>query len=168
MPGLSCPQSRTPGLEALSAAREYWFFDPLTVGFAGSAVLANALVGRRGARSARSQKGHFTRRWLFRWLSCDTSIFVKLDYQSGRPDLNRRPLDPQSPPGHRWAWLERAHRALDLPQQWLSVAPCRLRPPHVGSWNGSFALRTAADPGTLLVATRRLADRSRPWSRAVT
>src|SRR5215472_18744762 len=59
-------------------------------------------------------------------------------YQSGRADLNRRPLDPQSPPGRRWAWLERAHWTLDQPQQSPDVARCRLRPACVGSWNGSF------------------------------
>ena len=40
-------------------------------------------------------KGHFTMEWLFCWLWWGRNIFEKLDYQSGRPDLNRRPLDPQ-------------------------------------------------------------------------
>jgi hypothetical protein len=31
-------------------------FDPLTAGFAGSAVLAHALVGRRGTRSVRASR----------------------------------------------------------------------------------------------------------------
>ena len=37
----------------------------------------------------------------------------KLGYQSGRPDLNRRPLDPQSRSGRRWTWLSVAQWALD-------------------------------------------------------
>jgi hypothetical protein len=33
--------------------------------------------------------------------------------QSGRPDLNRRPLDPQSRSGRRQVWLSVAQWALD-------------------------------------------------------
>jgi len=55
----------------------------------------------------------------------------------GRPGLNRRPLDPQSRPGHRWTSPDRAHWALDQPKQWPGVADCRLKPDHVGSPNGS-------------------------------
>ena len=44
---------------------------------------------------ARFWKGHFTMEWLFCWLWCGVSSFEKTLYQSGRPDLNRRPLDPQ-------------------------------------------------------------------------
>jgi hypothetical protein len=44
-------------------------FDPLTAGFAGSAVLTNALVGGLGTWWAcASGKGHFTMEWLFCWL----------------------------------------------------------------------------------------------------
>src|SRR5262249_32900649 len=44
------------------------------------------------------------------------SLFVRSKVgsdQSGRPDLNRRPLDPQSRSGRRWAWLSVAQWALD-------------------------------------------------------
>jgi hypothetical protein len=58
---------------------------------------------------ARPWKGHCTTRWLFCWLLCGGNIFEKANYQSGRPDLNRRPLDPQSPPGRRQAWPDMAH-----------------------------------------------------------
>ena len=45
---------------------------------------------------AHLQEGHFTRQWLFCWLSWGGEIFSKkIGYQSGRSDLNRRPLDPQ-------------------------------------------------------------------------
>jgi len=52
--------------------------------------------GRRPGHmiGARLWEGHFTRGWLFCWLWCGVNIFEKLNYQSGRPDLNRRPLDP--------------------------------------------------------------------------
>ena len=40
-------------------------------------------------------KGHFTMEWLFAG-SCGGEVYSKkCHYQSGRPDLNRRPLDPQ-------------------------------------------------------------------------
>jgi len=46
--------------------------------------------------------------------SCVVYIYSKnLNYQSGRPDLNRRPLDSQSRSGRRWAWLSVAQWALD-------------------------------------------------------
>jgi hypothetical protein len=61
-----------------------------------------------------------------------------LQLLSGRRDLNPRPLDPQSPPGRRQAWPDRAHWALDQPQQSPGIAGCRLKAVHVGSWNGSF------------------------------
>ena len=58
-------------------------------------------------------KGHFTNGWLFVG-SCVVYIYSKnLNYQSGRPDLNRRPLDPQSRSARRWAWLSVAQWALD-------------------------------------------------------
>jgi hypothetical protein len=63
--------------------------------------------------------------------------------QSGRPDLNRRPLDPQSSPGHCWVSAGRADRALDKHEYPLSVAGCGLKPVHVGSRNGS----PRSDPG---------------------
>jgi hypothetical protein len=58
---------------------------------------------------------------------------------SGRPDLNRRPLDPQSPSGHRWASPESADWALEQSKRWPGVAGCGLMSAHVGSWNGSPA-----------------------------
>jgi len=63
--------------------------------------------------AARLWKGHFTMEWLFCWLWWVEIYSKKFDYQSGGPDLNRRPLDPQSPPGRRWAWLSVAQWALD-------------------------------------------------------
>src|SRR6516164_8519792 len=68
----------------------------------------------------------------------------KLNYQSGRPDLNRRPLDPQSRSGRRWTWLSVAQWTLDQPRQSPGVAGCRLMSACVGSWFGSFAGRPAA------------------------
>ena len=68
----------------------------------------------------------------------------KLIYQLGRPDLNRRPLDPQSRSGRRWVWLSVAPWALDQARQSPGVAGCRLKSVHVGSWIGSFA---AGDAG---------------------
>jgi hypothetical protein len=53
--------------------------------------------------------------------------------QSGRPDLNRRPLDPQSHPEHRRTLPNRAHWALEQPEQWLNVGGrCRVSV-HIGS-----------------------------------
>ena len=123
-------------------------FDPLTAGFVGFAVLAHALVGRRGTRAARAfgravaqQVGSFVG-------SCAVKIYSKrADYQSGRPDLNRRPLDPQSRSGRRWTWLSVAQWALDQPRQSPGVAGCRLRSACVDSWNGSFERMPAARTG---------------------
>src|SRR5215813_5132381 len=70
---------------------------------------------------------------------------------SGRPDLNRRPLDPQSPSGHRWVSPSMAHRAVEQPECGLSMAGRGLKPVHVGSRNGSpcrtplMPARTAPD-----------------------
>src|SRR6516162_9939719 len=52
------------------------------------------------------------------WRPCRrANIYSKrLDYQSGRPDLNRRPLDPQSRSVRRWAWLSVAWWAPDQPR----------------------------------------------------
>src|SRR5215831_11133428 len=66
----------------------------------------------------------------------------KLDYQSGRPDLNRRPLDPQSLSGHRWVSPGRAHWALDQREYRLSAAGRGLKSVPVGSPNGSSWART--------------------------
>ena len=44
---------------------------------------------------ARLWEGHFAMEWLFCWLWQGKTYLKKLNYQSGRPDLNRRPLDPQ-------------------------------------------------------------------------
>ena len=66
-------------------------------------------------------------------------IFLKkLVYQSGRPDLNRRPLDPQSRSGRRWASLSGHLTRLDS-----RLTGCRLMSACVGSWFGSFAGRPA-------------------------
>ena len=62
---------------------------------------------------ARLWEGHFAMEWLFCWLWQGKTYLKKLNYQSGRPDLNRRPLDPQSRSGCRWAWLSVAEWALD-------------------------------------------------------
>jgi hypothetical protein len=53
----------------------------------------------------------------------------KTNYQSGRPDLNGRPLDPQSHSGHRWASPSRAHWALEQVKRWPDVAECGLKKP---------------------------------------
>src|SRR5262249_33725892 len=42
-----------------------------------------------------------------------TSGYKRSKNPSGRPDLNRRPLDPQSRSGRRWTWLSVAQWALD-------------------------------------------------------
>jgi hypothetical protein len=47
---------------------------------------------------ARLWEGHFAMEWLSCWLWQGKTYLKKLNYQSGRPDLNRRPLDPQSRP----------------------------------------------------------------------
>src|SRR5262249_22453140 len=94
--------------------------------------------------------------------SCVVYIYSKkLDYQSGRPDLNRRPLDPQSRSGRRWTSLSVAQRALDQPQQSPDVAGCRLMSAGVGSWFGSFAERPAdhrPDSRETVIIARRAAD----------
>src|SRR5215470_19350440 len=74
-------------------------FDPLT---AGLRRFCRTDGTRWHAISARLWKGHFAWRWLFCWLWRVEIFSKKLDYQSGRPDLNRRPLDPQSRSGRRW------------------------------------------------------------------
>ena len=56
---------------------------------------------------------------------------------SGRPDLNRRPLDPQSHSRCRWVSPSNAGWALEQPKQWLGVADRRPKSAHVGSRNGS-------------------------------
>jgi hypothetical protein len=79
-------------------------FDPLTAGFADSVVLANALVGRLSTRSANASEGPVSKEDGSFAGSDGVEIYSKkLHCQSGRPDLNRRPLDPQSPPGRRRA-----------------------------------------------------------------
>ena len=72
-------------------------FGALPGELACSAVLAHVLVGRRGTRAVRAwggavaqQVGSFVGSYVMEVYS------KKFDYQSGRPDLNRRPLDPQS------------------------------------------------------------------------
>jgi len=75
---------------------------------------AHALVRHHGTRAARAfgravaqQVGSFVG-------SCVVEVYSKNSiYQSGRPDLNRRPLDPQSRSGRRWAWLGVAQWAVD-------------------------------------------------------
>src|SRR5262252_1106911 len=87
---------------------------PLPGQLAGSAVWAHALVRRRGTRAARAcgeaaaqQVGSFVG-------SCAMEVYSKNSiYQSGRPDLNRRPLDPRSRYGRRWTWLSVAQWGLD-------------------------------------------------------
>src|SRR5215467_12935204 len=98
-------------------------FDPLTVGFVGSAVLAHALVGRRGTRSA-----HVSRRAI----SGRTLKTPPCRSIPGHPDRPRRPTEvlvPSDDPhpallaslsnwvnpdmhrreglGHRPAWLDK-------------------------------------------------------------
>jgi len=109
-------------------------FGALTGELACSAVLAHVLVGRRGTRAARAfgravaqQVGSFVG-------SCAVKVYSKrLDYQSGRPDLNRRPLDPQSRSGRRWTSLSVAQWALDQPRQSPGVAGRRPTSACVGS-----------------------------------
>src|SRR5262249_39896669 len=48
---------------------------------------------------ARLREGRFEREWLFCWFLQGRNVFEKFDCQSGRPDLNRRPLDPSHLPG---------------------------------------------------------------------
>ena len=94
-----------------------WLSDrwPLLSQLAGSAVWAHALVRRRGTRAARAfgravaqQVGSFVG-------SCVMEVYSKkLDYQSGRPDLNQRPLDPQSRSVRRWV-------SPDVGLRWLLV-----------------------------------------------
>src|SRR5215471_11064406 len=80
-------------------------FGALTGELACSPVVAHALVGRRGTRGAglgravAQQVGSFVGSYVVEVYS------KKVDYQSGRPDLNRRPLDPQSRSGRRQTWL---------------------------------------------------------------
>src|SRR5215471_5175689 len=89
-------------------------FGALTGELACSAVLAHALVGRRGTRGVRA-RGEAVAQQVGSFVgSCVVEIYSKkADCQSGRPDLNRRPLDPQSCSGRRWAWLSVAQWALD-------------------------------------------------------
>src|SRR5215470_4917792 len=112
----------------------------LTGELACSAVVAHVLVGRRGTRAARAcggavaqQVGSFAGSYVVEVYS------KKVGYQSGRPDLNRRPLDPQSRSVRRWAWLSVAPWALDQARPSPGVAGCRLMSACVGSWIGSFA-----------------------------
>jgi len=120
---------------------QFWggsvIFGALTGELACSAVLAH-VVGRRGARAARACGGAVAQQVGSFVGSCVVEVYSKkFDYQSGRPDLNRRPLDPQSRSGRRWAWLSVAPWALDQSRQSPGVAGCRLKSAHVGSWNGS-------------------------------
>ena len=89
-------------------------FGALPGELACSAVLAHVLVGRRGTRAVRAwggavaqQVGSFVGSYVMEVYS------KKFDYQSGRPDLNRRPLDPQSCSGRRWTSPGVAQWALD-------------------------------------------------------
>ena len=121
---------------------QFWggsvIFGALTGELACSAVLAH-VVGRRGARAARACGGAVAQQVGSFVGSCVVEVYSKkFDYQSGRPDLNRRPLDPQSRSGRRWAWLSVAPWALDQSRQSPGVAGCRLKSAHVGSWNGSL------------------------------
>ena len=78
-----------------------------------SAVLAHALVGAV-ARAARAFEGAVAQQVGSFVGSCVMEVYSKkLDYQSGRPDLNQRPLDPQSRSVRRWASLSVAQWALD-------------------------------------------------------
>src|SRR5215471_18149514 len=74
--------------------------------------------------------------------------------------MNRRPLDPQSRSGRRWAWLSVAQWALDQARQSPGVAGCRLKSACVGSWIGSFARggRPPADRRAKTVNNARQAD----------
>jgi hypothetical protein len=88
----------------------------------------------------------------------------KLDYQSGRRDLNPRPLDPQSPSEHRWASLNRVHWVHEQLKQWLSVGDCRPESVDVGSWDGS-AMSAGAEGVQVLhrpTAGREAPRRRRP------
>ena len=103
------------GVRGRVQVRGGWvIFGALTGELACSAVLAHVLVGRRGTRAVRAcggavaqQVGSFVGSYVVKIYS------KKLDYQSGRPDLNRRPLDPQSRSRRRWTSPGVAQWALD-------------------------------------------------------
>ena len=68
-------------------------FDPLTAGFAGSARLTNALLGGLGIWSVRASGRAISQANGSLADSGEVELYsIKLGYQSGRPDLNRRPL----------------------------------------------------------------------------
>ena len=112
--------------------------DPCDSGISSSMLApAQALQHRpsylndQRSRCARTARGRST------WSPAPIRDPDQASDQSGRPDLNRRPLDPQSLSGCRWTSPSRAHWALEQPKQWPGVADCRLKPVHVGSRNGS-------------------------------
>jgi hypothetical protein len=89
-------------------------FGVLAGELAWSAVLAHVLVGRGGRRAVRACGGAVAQQVGSFVGSCVVEVFSKkVDYQLGRPDLNQRPLDPQSRSGRRWAWLCVAQWGLD-------------------------------------------------------
>jgi hypothetical protein len=89
----------------------------------------------------------------------------KLSYQSGRPDLNRRPLDPQSHASRRRASPKRADWALEQPKQWLSVAGCGPGSACVGSWNGYATPLSLTGIGSVDWARRRMGKGASPRGR---
>jgi len=71
-------------------------FGALAGELACCSVLAHVLVGRRGTPAVRACGGAVAQQVGSFVGSCVVDVYSKkADYQSGRPDLNRRPLDPQ-------------------------------------------------------------------------
>jgi hypothetical protein len=125
--------------------------------------------GRRGTRAVRACGGAVAQQVGSFVGSCVVEVYSKKsDYQSGRPDLNRRPLDPQSRSGRRWTSPGVAQWALDQARQSPGVAGRRLMSACVGSWFGSFPGegRSTADWTAKTVNNaRRAADMAGPFYR---
>src|SRR5262249_36238804 len=87
---------------------------PLPGQLAGSAVWAHALVRRRGTRVARAFGRAVAPHVGCLGGFCAVEVYSHNSiYQSGPPDLNRRPLDPQSCSVRRWTSPGVAQWALD-------------------------------------------------------
>jgi hypothetical protein len=139
-PGCGSPgrPGMAPAGSPLWGRRADWggsvIFDLLTGGLRGLCRVDTSPVrtpwhpiGARLGRAIAQQVGSFVG-------SCVVKICSKKsDYQSGRPDLNRRPLDPQSRSLRRWTSPGVAQRALDQARQSPGVAGCRLMSACVGS-----------------------------------
>jgi pimeloyl-ACP methyl ester carboxylesterase len=148
MAGLILPQSHTwgemasIGMADAHTAQRYFssatgrgsiIGNPVTqLVWAGGGLLDCGAVGLDALLIAAGQVGMIMAGFV------PNSRYKRSKNRAGRPDLNRRPLDPQSHAGDRWTSLKRAERAFDLPKQWPGMASCRLESFCVGSWNGSM------------------------------